>query len=180
MGVSAIVAMTKGRLIGRGNDLPWRWPEDLAHFKKTTQGHTVLMGRRSWDSMRGPLPGRENLVVSRSAAEDGSGAGQEKDGARWFGSLDDAFEWMGTEKREVFILGGGEIFRQVLDPLQDPSPCPSSVPERLVVTWVPEIPIEEGDVLFPFDESWIEEHFDRKKSWVGETGPLEFVIYERN
>ncbi len=204
MPASLIVAMTPELLIGRENSLPWSWPEDLRHFKRHTKGHTILMGRKSYEALGQPLPDREHLVISRSIAAGSGPDGVEWDGVRHFGSLADAFGYAETRRPRgsdhVWVLGGGEIFRAVLEPLDvvDASGAPGAagvdggsgntegagdmrgvpIPERLVVTWLPSIPVEPGDVFFPFDRAWIEARYDVAESRRGETGPLEFVTYQ--
>ena len=186
MKVSLVVAMSPERVIGRDNDLPWHWPEDLKHFKASTRGGTVVMGRRSFESLGGKaLPKRTNLVVSRSRGADAGPDGREEDGVRVFGSLTDACAWVARERPgdtdHCWILGGSSLFRESLAPLDDGvdafGQLELPVPRTLVVTWVPSVPVEEGDVLFPFDEAWIERHYDAAEHRRGETGELEFVTY---
>jgi len=177
-GVALIVAMTPSGLMGRDNALPWSWPEDLAHFKRTTRGHAVVMGRRTFDSLRenfgGPLPQRVNVVVSRGQggpAPDGT----ERDGVHWFAALADALAFAARRQPgEVFVLGGAEIFRLALEGLAPP-------PARLVVTWVPEVPRRGGDTVFPFapPEPWIAQRYHAAQQWMDSTGALRFVSYER-
>jgi dihydrofolate reductase len=181
-----IVAMTAERLIGRDNDLPWHWSEDLKHFKRETVGQTVVMGRRSYESMGSkPLPKRTNLMVSRGLGADAGPDGREQDGVRVFGSLTDACGWAARAKPDgqpaLWVLGGAQIFRAALEPLEDGPGAHAEqglpTPEELVVTWVPSVPLQEGDVLFPFDRAWIESHYETAERWMGETGELEFVRY---
>jgi dihydrofolate reductase len=106
MRLSLIVAYDRSRAIGRDGALPWRLPEDMAHFKRTTLGHPVVMGRKTWDSLGRPLPGRRNLVVSRNPALTPAGA-------EVFGSLDAALTACGTAP-EVFVIGGGQLYAQAL------------------------------------------------------------------
>lgn len=136
MKLVGIVAMTNEGLMGRDGDLPWHLPEDLLHFQRTTKGHAVLMGRKSWDAMPGPLPKRLNVVVSRSLAGELPPQGETRDGARWFGSLDDAWAWLadggtdGYASDVVFLLGGAEIFRAALAPLEGERDPSVSVPSE--------------------------------------------------
>jgi dihydrofolate reductase len=178
--VALIVAMTREGLMGRGLQLPWSWPEDLKHFKRTTKDHVVIMGRRTWDSLNtqfgGPLPHRTNVVVSRGAG--GEPDGELRDGARWFRSLDDALAWgsrapHGHASPELFVLGGAELFRVALER--------SPRPERLVVTWVPDVPSQPGDTFFPFRpaRAWVEAHYAAVRTWTDTSGQLEFVDYAR-
>ena len=105
-----IVAMTPERVIGINNTLPWHLPRDLQHFKNTTMGCPVIMGRKTWDSIGRPLPGRLNVVVTRQA-------GLVLDGATVVHSLDDAIQTVAGQPR-VFVIGGANIYEQAL-PLAD-------------------------------------------------------------
>src|SRR5262249_37753917 len=100
--LTLIVARARNGVIGRGGTLPWRLPEDLAHFKRTTMGSPIVMGRRTWDSIGRPLPGRRSIVVSRSAR---FGA----PGAEVVPSLDAALALV-RDVPEVFVIGGAELF----------------------------------------------------------------------
>lgn len=134
--ISLIVAMDENRLIGRRDgSLPWRLPNDLAHFKRGTLGKTVLMGRKTWDSIGRPLPGRENWVLSRDAAF-------APEGVRVFGSLDAALA--AHRSGELVVMGGAEIYRQALPLVQ-----------TLYLTEVlARIEPQDGDVRFPpFDRA---------------------------
>ncbi len=131
-----IWAQAKGAVIGRDNDLPWHLPEDLAHFKETTRGHPVIMGRKQWESLPDrfrPLPGRRNIVLTRRADYDAPGADV-------VASLPAALALVDGE--EAWICGGGEIYKQGMD-----------VADVLLVT---EIDLEvEGDVYAPpITEPW--------------------------
>jgi len=108
--VSIIVATDERGAIGREGQLPWRLPEDLRRFKALTLGKPVVMGRKTWDSIGRPLPGRLNLVVTRQA-------GLQLPGATVVGSLDEALSAAG-DVPEVCIIGGAEIYRLAL-PLAD-------------------------------------------------------------
>ena len=98
--------MSLNRVIGKDGDIPWRIPEDWEWVKKTTRGHIIVMGRKTWESIGRPLPGRENVVISRTMEKD-SVPGVKV--IRDLSELDD-FE---TDK-EIWIFGGGEIYRQAL------------------------------------------------------------------
>ncbi len=127
MSLSLIVAVAENDVIGRDGGLPWRLSRDLKRFKKRTWGHTLLMGRKTWDSIGRPLPGRRSIVLTRQ--QDFSA-----DGAQTASSLEQALQMAGEE--DVFVIGGAEIYRQAL-PLA----------EHLFLTRVhAEV---EGDVLFP-------------------------------
>ncbi len=128
--VSLIVAMTREGVIGIDNKLPWRLPDDLKRFKAITSGHSIIMGRKTFDSIGKPLPNRRNIVISRQKL-------LRIPGAEVFSSLDQATKncsEVGND--EVFIIGGGEIFKEAL-PLA----------HKLYVTWI-ESKIS-GDAYFP-------------------------------
>lgn len=104
--LSIIVAMDENRLIGRDGDLPWRLPNDLAHFKRTTMGKPMLMGRKTWESLPGRLPGRRHLVLTRDS-------GFEAEGAESFSTVDDAQRACQGED-ELMVIGGGQIYASLL------------------------------------------------------------------
>ena len=99
-----VVAVAENDVIGRGNQLPWRLPADLRHFKALTLGHPVLMGRKTYESIGKPLPNRTTLVLSRSP--------REISGVRVISSLAEID--LAHETREVYICGGAEIYAQAL------------------------------------------------------------------
>jgi dihydrofolate reductase len=103
---SLIVARARNGVIGRDNALPWHLPADLAHFRRTTLGHPVIMGRRTWESIGRPLPGRENLVVSRRA-------GYSAPGARVVQSLEEAWRTV-AGAGEAFVIGGAGLYEAAL------------------------------------------------------------------
>lgn len=106
---SIIVAVSENQVIGRDNDLIWHLPRDLRFFKKTTQGHAMLMGRKTFQSFPKPLPGRRHLVISRNFSYDHPLVFVESD-------IQDAIEkaerW---EEDELFIAGGGKIYEKFLE-----------------------------------------------------------------
>jgi dihydrofolate reductase len=112
MAVKLIVAMDNERGIGKNNDLMWHLPADMKFFRETTTGHIVVMGRKNWDSIPEkfrPLPNRENVVLTRNTDYLASGA-------RVFHSLQDCLSYFsGEDQKDIFIIGGGEIYRQALD-----------------------------------------------------------------
>ena len=145
MGVSMIVAMADNRVIGRDGELPWRIPGDLKYFKEMTLGKAIIMGRKTWDSLGRPLPGRPNIVITREVTF-------KAEGATVTYSLEHALEAAGklSGNDEVMIIGGAEIYRQAL-PLVD----------RIYLTVVHAKP--DGDALLdPLDDnSWQE--IDRRE-----------------
>lgn len=114
MRISLVVAAARNGVIGRNGTLPWSLPGDLKRFKELTLGKPILMGRRTWDSLpRKPLPGRDNLVVSRSVPTG------ERDGACWFEGIGAALDWCrAQDAAEACVIGGAELFRETL-PLAD-------------------------------------------------------------
>ena len=139
MALNLIFARARNGVIGRNNSLPWHLPEDLAHFKATTLGQPVIMGRKTWDSLPvkfRPLPGRMNMVVTRQTD-------WQSDGAHVVHSVDEALQACPTEA-QPWVIGGAELYRLAM-PLAT----------RVVVT---EIDADyEGDAFAPeLDASWQE------------------------
>ena len=129
--ISLIAAVAQNRAIGQNNQLLWHLPEDMRHFRETTRGKTVLMGRKTWDSLPAafcPLPGRRNIVLTRDADYVARGAETAH-------SLDEALGLAG-DNDEAFIIGGAELYRQGL-PLA----------HRLYLTEISET--RQGEVFFP-------------------------------
>jgi dihydrofolate reductase len=122
--IAMIAAMGSNRVIGAGNDLPWRLPADFRYFKKRTMGHTLVMGRKTYDSIRnGPLPGRRTIVITRQEGwrPEGAGAVTQQEAVQVGHTLDEALRLAqdgAAEDGTIFIAGGGEIFREAL-PLAD-------------------------------------------------------------
>lgn len=128
--ITIIAAMDENRLIGNGNDIPWYIPEDFRHFKQTTAGHPIIMGRNTWDSLpKKPLPNRTNIVISRSPP-------QETGGAVWCTSLDEAVLKATQVNENVFIIGGQNIYEQSMN-----------IADALCISKV--IGAYEGDKYFP-------------------------------
>lgn len=129
-----VAAVAANGVIGVDGDLPWRLPTDFAHFKRTTTGHVVVMGRKTYESMGRPLPRRTNVVVTRQ--QDWSA-----EGVTTAGSLDEALAEAARHDGDVMVIGGGEIYAQAM-PLAD----------EQVITEVALSP--DGDARYPdFDRS---------------------------
>jgi dihydrofolate reductase len=105
--ISIIVAVDENNGIGKNNDLLWHMPADLKHFKDTTAGHTVIMGRKTFDSVGKPLPKRRNIIITRQT-------GLEIPGAEVVSDLPSAIA-LCDENEEVFIVGGAEIYKMAMD-----------------------------------------------------------------
>ncbi|EKD41996.1 MAG: hypothetical protein ACD_73C00399G0001 [uncultured bacterium] len=102
MTLSLIVAMSRNNIIGLDNALPWRLPEDLKHFKKTTMGHTIVMGRKTFDSIKKPLPGRKNIVLTRDLDFKAEGVEVIHDFKAWIK--------LQPEEDEIFVVGGAAVY----------------------------------------------------------------------
>ena len=154
-----IAAMAKNRTIGLDNTLPWRLKADLAHFKRTTTGHPILMGRKTWESLGRPLPGRRNLVLTRNpqfAAE----------GAEVFTHPQEAIA--AVDAGTVFVIGGAQLYTQMLDRA-----------DRLVLT---EINADvEGDAHFPHfsKEDFVEVSRETHRADDDNEFDYDFVEYRR-
>ena len=137
MSLSLIVAMTKNRVIGKDNQMPWHLPADLAWFRQNTTGKPVIMGRKTFESIGRPLPKRTNIVLSRQPVE--------HYGVIWKDSLESAVDFV-RDSKEIMLIGGGQLFNEYL-----------SKADRLYLT---EIQTElDGDTFFPsinWDEWFIE------------------------
>jgi dihydrofolate reductase len=147
--VGLIWAQSTSGVIGRGGDIPWRVPEDLARFKEVTMGHTVVMGRLTWDSLPArvrPLPGRRNVVLSRQTDFMAHGA-------EVVGSLDEALG-----DAQAWVIGGGQIYALGL-----------ALASRCEVTEVDiDLPRDDDDALAPvLDESWLAETGEWRISRAG-------------
>ncbi|GHG61200.1 dihydrofolate reductase [Alishewanella longhuensis] len=128
MHIAMIAAMAANRVIGRNNQMPWHLPADLKHFKALTLGKPVIMGRKTFESIGRPLPGRRNIVISRQEASANSQV-------EWVNSIEQALALV-ADVPEVMIIGGAEIYRQCL-PLA----------KRLYLTQI-ELDVA-GDAFFP-------------------------------
>jgi dihydrofolate reductase len=162
MAVSLIVAVSENGVIGRDGDLPWRLSGDLKHFKSTTMGHHLIIGRRTWDEVGQPLPGRTMVVVTRRHD-------LQIEGATIVHSLDEALE-VARDDDEPFIGGGAHIYRVALE---------DDLVDRIYITRVhAEV---EGDTFFPdldLDEWELisEEHHEADEK---NEHPYSFLVYER-
>jgi dihydrofolate reductase len=156
--ITLIVARSRNGVIGRDNTLPWHLPEDLKHFKATTLGHTMIMGRKTFDSIGRPLPGRRTIVLSRDR-------GWTHPGCERADSLDAALR-LASGATEIFVVGGEQVYRTAL-----------SRSQRAIVT---EIDVEvTGDASFPDlpSSEWVERSREvhRSQSGLG----FSIIHYER-
>lgn len=153
-----VAAVAANGIIGKDGKLPWHLPEDLKHFKRVTLGHPVIMGRKTWESLKAPLPGRENIVITRQTGYDAPGAAVAR-------SLEAALALCAGEP-VVCVIGGEEVFRDAL---------PAAA--GLILTEIKQdFP---GDSRFPdYDRSkWKE---TQREAHTAEGGMrFDFVLYER-
>lgn len=146
---TGVVAMTPGRVIGKDGGMPWHLPEDLKTFKRLTMGHPILMGRKTYDSIGKPLPGRRNIVLTRHAS-------WHTEGVETITEIEN-LSLLQIENKEICIIGGAEIFTLFLPWLD--------------TLWVSKIKQEyEGDTFFPeyedqFSSARIEEEFEGFNLW---------------
>jgi dihydrofolate reductase len=153
-----VAAVAANGIIGAGGKLPWHFPEELKHFKRLTMGHPIIMGRGTWESLKGPLPGRENIVVT-------SDPNYRAPGASLAASLEGAIALCAGEPL-AFIIGGTRLFEDSL-PIAD----------GMVLT---EIQRDyAGDTRFPdWDRSqWIEKQ--REPHTAADGTRFDYVLYER-
>lgn len=156
--ISMIVARTRNHVIGRDNQMPWKISADLQFFKKVTMGYPVIMGRKTWESIGRPLPGRRNIVVSRNTE-------LQLAGAEVVNSLDAALDTL-SEVARVFVIGGEQLFTQAF-PKAD----------RLYITEI-DLDINDGDTFFyiPNEAEWQE--IERTPASEGDID-FSFITLER-
>lgn len=153
MNLIIIAALTKNRVIGKDGKIPWHIPEDLKRFKELTSGHTVLMGRRTYESLGRPLPNRRNVVLTSKALT----------GVETYSTLEQALQALKDEER-VFVIGGGRVFAELLESADE---LHLTIVDRIV----------EGDTFFPRYENLVERDFKLVKK--EEHPGYAFVHYER-
>ena len=162
MAVSLIVAVSENGVIGRDGGLPWRLSADLKHFKKTTMGHHLIIGRRTWDEVGKPLPGRTMVVVTRSRRFS-------PEGVHVAHSLEEALD-IARDDDEPFIGGGAHIYRMALE---------NDLVNRIYITRVRAK--VEGDTFFPdiHVDDWELVSEERHEADEKNEYSYSFLIYER-
>ncbi|MCX8129960.1 MAG: dihydrofolate reductase [Clostridia bacterium] len=157
--ISLILAMDKNRTIGLENKLPWRLPADLAYFKKVTMGHAVIMGRKTFESIGKPLPGRRNIIISRNNS-------YTAEGCTVYNSVEEVVDSVGDE--DVFVIGGANIYNEFINYAQ-----------RLYITLIEETFI--GDAFFPEIDSAGWKLISKEKGIKDEKNPYDycFMLYDR-
>ena len=162
-----VVAMARNRVIGKDNRLPWHFSSDLKHFKQLTIGSTVLMGRKTFESIGKPLPGRQNFVVSRTKTTPHLYppplvVGGIEGGLKFFTSIEDALKNIAT--KNCYIIGGANLFKRTIDRV-----------DGIYMTRIDED--FEGDTYFPKLPS----HFKEKtRELLQEKPKIELIFYERD
>jgi dihydrofolate reductase len=159
--ISLLVAMDRNQVIGANNDLPWHLPNDLKFFKEKTMGNTIVMGRKTFDSIGRALPNRRNIVLSRNEID-------LPDGVELIRDVETILDMnQSNPSEELFVIGGGGLFEQIL-PYAD----------RMYITLIDED--FDGDVLFPsFSmEEWVE--VSRVKGVKDEKNPYDYYFIHYN
>ncbi len=161
--VSAIVACSRNRAIGRENQIPWYLPADLKYFKKITSGHYVIMGRKTYESIGRPLPNRTNIIFTRHKK-------YKAENCLVIHSFLDAIEFAKSNMQsEVFVIGGGEIYRQAL-----------SVCSKIYYTEV-ETETEGATVFFPelSEDEWLRNYHEYHDADEKNLYNYSFNVFER-
>jgi len=158
--VSQIAAMSENHVIGKDNQLLWHMPNDLKHFKNTTSGHTVIMGRKTFDSVGKPLPKRRNIIITRQPIT--------IEGCEVVNSVEAALA-LCLDEDEVFIVGGAEIYKLSLH-----------LTDRIYLTVIHHT--FEGDSFFPEinKSEWNEVSCENHPADDKNAFPYSFVTYERS
>ncbi|WP_372384688.1 type 3 dihydrofolate reductase [Vibrio sp. BS-M-Sm-2] len=157
--ISMIAAMANNRVIGKDNQMPWHLPADFAWFKRSTMGKPVVMGRKTYDSIGRPLPGRLNVVISRDES-------LEIEGVTTVTSIENALDLV-SDVEEVMIIGGGSIYESCL-PKAD----------KLYLTYI-DFAVD-GDTQFPdWGEGWKRSFNESYQADEKNKHNMEFVILER-
>jgi len=159
--LSLIVATANNNIIGKDNDMPWHLPADLAYFKKTTLGKPIIMGRKTFESIGRPLPGRRNIVISRDS-------GYQAEGVESVTSVSDALALV-SDVAEVMVIGGGAIYAHCMP-----------FATRLYVTHI-KADID-GDTQFPafdMDNDWRKTSSELVQANDKNEFDLDFAVYQR-
>ncbi len=151
--INIIAAMTKSRVIGKNNKLPWHIPEDLQNFKRITSGNTIIMGRKTYESIGRPLPNRNNIVISRDMPP--------TQGLEVCRSVQEALEKAKNYGKDIYIVGGSSIYEQTI-PIAD----------KMYLSYIKKD--YDGDAFFPeFNEAdWEIEKREQHEEF-------ELVVYKR-
>ena len=164
--LSMIVATADNNIIGKDNDMPWHLPADLAYFKKVTLGKPIIMGRKTYESIGRPLPGRRNIVISRNVDFRAEGIDTVSSVEQALALVDGSDGSEGAE--EIMVIGGGAIYKHCLASAQ-----------RLYITHIKAV--IDGDTQFPNynDGSWKKVSSELRDADEKNAHQLDFCVYER-
>ena len=157
MKITLVAAIASNNVIGKENSLPWNIPEDLKRFKQMTSGHTILMGRKTFDSIGRPLPNRQNIVMTKDE-------NFEQEGIKVINDFDEALELIKESNEDVFVIGGSKIY-ELFEP----------VANSLAITRI--LKDFEGDAFFP-DINWDLWQIEREENFFDEKSNIECKLIE--
>ena len=157
MKITLVAAIASNNVIGKENSLPWNIPEDLKRFKQMTSGHTILMGRKTFDSIGRPLPNRQNIVMTKNE-------NFEQEGIKVVNDFDEALELIKESNEDVFVIGGSKIY-ELFEP----------VANSLAITRI--LKDFEGDAFFP-DINWDLWQIEKEEKFFDEKSNIECKLIE--
>ena len=157
MKITLVAAIASNNVIGKENSLPWNIPEDLKRFKQMTSGHTILMGRKTFDSIGRPLPNRQNIVMTKDE-------NFEREGIKVINNFDDALELIKESNEDVYVIGGSNIY-ELFEP----------VANSLAITRI--LKDFEGDAFFP-DINWDLWQIEKEENFFDEKSNIECKLIE--
>lgn len=157
MKITLVAAIASNNVIGKENSLPWNIPEDLKRFKQMTSGHTILMGRKTFDSIGRPLPNRQNIVMTKDE-------NFEQEGIKVINDFDEALKLIKKSNEDVFVIGGSKIY-ELFEP----------VANSLAITRI--LKDFEGDAFFP-DINWDLWQIEKEENFFDEKSNIECKLIE--
>ena len=157
MKITLVAAIASNNVIGKENSLPWNIPEDLKRFKQMTSGHTILMGRKTFDSIGRPLPNRQNIVMTKDE-------NFEQEGIKVINDFDEALELIKESNEDIFVIGGSKIY-ELFEP----------VANSLAITRI--LKDFEGDAFFP-DINWNLWQIEKEENFFDEKSKIECKLIE--
>ena len=157
MKITLVAAIASNNVIGKENSLPWNIPEDLKRFKQMTSGHTILMGRKTFDSIGRPLPNRQNIVMTKDE-------NFEQEGIKVINDFDEALELIKESNEDIFVIGGSKIY-ELFEP----------VANALAITRI--LKDFEGDAFFP-DINWDLWQIEKEENFFDEKSNIECKLIE--
>ena len=157
MKITLVAAIASNNVIGKENSLPWNIPEDLKRFKQMTSGHTILMGRKTFDSIGRPLPNRQNIVMTKDK-------NFEQEGIKVINDFDEALELIKESNEDIFVIGGSKIY-VLFEPVAN-----SLAITRILIDF-------EGDAFFP-DINWDLWQIEKEENFFDEKSNIECKLIE--